>query len=128
MREGIKLHPAEFDLDAKSGFRSRRPPSILLEGGIEDGKYHFSRHQAFSSLPPTSYSPTQPCFPVTQMYLENNGEGKRLSCGFTKLDEKNWIPFEKDHLLYMVNSVEPHRVAVVREDGECVLFNIIRLY
>jgi len=44
---------------------------------------------------------------------------RRIKCGFTRIDEKNWIPFTRRGKLYFVYEPQPQEVAAVRDDGSC---------
>ena len=91
---------------------------------------------AFSSYPPRATIPHAECHngprAVYQMYLAAEGEaaaaGKlapaaRVSgpgCGWTRLDEKNWVGFTRRGQLHFVYSVHPHTVVLARAaDGAC---------
>ena len=91
---------------------------------------------AFSSYPPQATIPHAECHhgprAVYQMYLAAEGEAAaagelapaaRVSgpgCGWTRLDEKNWVGFTRRGQLHFVYSVHPHTVVVARAaDGAC---------
>lgn len=47
--------------------------------------------------------------------------GARLTCGGTKIDEKNWVAFDFRGGLRFVYSINPHIVlSVTEEDGACI--------
>jgi len=109
----------------------------LVRTGPEDPKifeHDSSMAIAFSSLPPLGANgcgadPKQfPLGNVHQMYLaagvdpqqpEKAVVGNRMSCQFKRLDEKNWIPFEKGGMLHFVYEPQPHKIMVARADGQC---------
>ena len=108
------------------------PKLVALPPHSAHGRYAI----AFSSYPPASLVPGCHQAPraVTQMYLAADGEaaaageaavGSRVGgpgCGWTRLDEKNWVAFTKDDQLYFVYSIFPHTVVVARAaDGLCVV-------
>jgi len=100
-------------------------PRLLLYGGAS-GVDHLA--VSFNSLPPLGMHGCAKGYSVSQMYLAPklslNADAsptiaRRIQCGYTRIDEKNWIPFSRHGKIYFVYSPQPHEVAVVREDGAC---------
>ena len=85
---------------------------------------------AFSSYPPPAVLPGGACDPayaVHQMFAVGApldagapAAGVRLKCGFTKVAEKNWVPFQYEGQPFFVYSINPHKVVAARlQDGAC---------
>jgi hypothetical protein len=118
-------------------------PTTLLDGSqdpkllpLPEGSVHGRYGIAFSSYPPQATIPHAECHhgprAVYQMYLAAKGEAAAAGelapaarvrgpgCGWTRLDEKNWVGFTRRGQLHFVYSVHPHTVVVARAaDGAC---------
>ena len=108
------------------------PKLLPLPEGSVHGRYGI----AFSSYPPQASIPHAECHhgprAVYQMYLAAEGEAAAAGdlahaarvggpgCGWTRLDEKNWVGFTRRGQLHFVYSVHPHTVVLARAaDGVC---------
>jgi len=83
---------------------------------------------AFSSLPPLGYHGCEPGGDVSQMYLAASVNplqpddvtlGRRLTCGFTRRPEKNWVPFLRRGHLHFAYTIVPHEIVAARDNGDC---------
>jgi len=80
----------------------------------------------FNSLPPLGWYGCEPGGAVSQMYLAGSVDalqpdalGRRLTCGFTRRPEKNWVPFTRRGNLHFAYSIVPHEIVAARGNGDC---------
>ena len=94
------------------------PPAELARGGSCGTPRHYAVSQMFAA-PAPSVTLAAPGAALAPDGVAT--AAVRLTCGWTKVNEKNWIAFETDDgQLNMIYSVHPHRVVQVRpEDGAC---------
>jgi len=94
------------------------PKPIQIDGDIA---------VVFNSLPPLGYYGCEPGGAVSQMYLAGSVDplqpddalGRRLTCGFTRRPEKNWVPFTRRGNLHFAYSIVPHKIVAARTNGDC---------
>ena len=97
------------------------PPDQLAEGAANGLSCHYgerAKQQMFVVGGDGSRSSSRGTADVPHPH---SVPGVRLTCGATKIDEKNWVAFDYRGGLRFVYSINPHIVLSVREeDGACV--------